>query len=66
MFQPKDWDRIQKSLAKYNEAAEKAEAQKKDRENLHMQSKELVKHWENTIEVRIQYNEKYNYLFEFI
>jgi len=50
VFQPKDWQRIQNSLTKYNQAAEKAELQKRDRENLHAVSKELVKHWENTIE----------------
>lgn len=50
VFQPKDWQRIQNSLTKYNQAAEKAEQQKRDRENLHAASKELVKHWENTIE----------------
>lgn len=50
VFQPKDWQRIQNSLTKYNQAAEKAEQQKRDRENLHAVSKELVKHWENTIE----------------
>jgi len=50
VFQPKDWQRIQNSLTKYNQAAEKAEQQKRDRENLRAASKELVKHWENTIE----------------
>ena len=50
VFQPKDWQRIQNSLTKYNQAVEKAEQQQKDREILHEKSKELVKHWENTIE----------------
>lgn len=50
VFQPKDWQRIQNSLTKYNQAAEKAEQQKRDRENLRAASKELVKQWENTIE----------------
>lgn len=50
VFQPKDWQRIQNNLARYNEASEKAEQKRRDRENLHAASKELVKHWENTIE----------------
>ena len=50
VFQPKDWQRIQNSLSKYNSEKEKYEVQKRDRVELHNKSKELVKHWENTIE----------------
>lgn len=54
VLQPRDWQRIQNNLSKFNREAQKYEAQKKDRETLHDASKELVKHWENTIEVTIE------------
>jgi len=50
VLQPRDWQRIQNNLSKFNREAQNYEAQKKDRESLHAASKELVKHWENTIE----------------
>ena len=51
VLQPRDWQRIQNSLSRYNREAEKYESQKRDREKLYATSKELVKHWGNTIEV---------------
>ncbi|XP_057293051.1 cilia- and flagella- associated protein 210-like [Hydractinia symbiolongicarpus] len=50
VFQPKDWQRIQNSLTKYNREAEEHAEQKREREKLHAKSKKLVKNWENTIE----------------
>jgi len=50
VFQPKDWLRIQNNLSKHNAGKERYDAQKREREELHNKSKELVKHWENTIE----------------
>merc|ERR1712226_142580 len=50
VFQPKDWLRIQNNLSKYNADKERYEEQKREREELHNKSKDLVKHWENTIE----------------
>lgn len=50
VFQPKDWQRIQNSLTKYNREVEEHAEQKREREELHATSKKLVKNWENTIE----------------
>lgn len=50
VFQPKDWQRIQNSLTKYNREVEEHAEQKREREELHAKSKKLVKNWENTIE----------------
>lgn len=50
VLQPRDWQRIQNNLTRYNGEAEKQEAQKREREELHATSKDLVKHWGNTIE----------------
>ena len=50
VLQPQDWRRIHNSLTKYNQEAEMREKMRKNQEELHMKSKELVKHWGNTIE----------------
>lgn len=50
VIQPKDWQRIRDNYSKYNAEKERHEGQKRERSELHEKSKELVKHWENTIE----------------
>lgn len=51
VLQPKDWKRIQDVLSKTNYEAQRQEAVQKEREELHNISKNMVKNWENTIEV---------------
>ncbi|KAK3731515.1 hypothetical protein QZH41_008548, partial [Actinostola sp. cb2023] len=50
VIQPRDWNRIQNSLAHYNKEEARIKALQEEREALHNMSKETVKHWENTIE----------------
>ena len=51
MLQPADWKRIQDVLSKTNYEAQRQQAIQQEREDLHKVSKEMVKHWGNTIEV---------------
>ncbi|XP_069791793.1 LOW QUALITY PROTEIN: cilia- and flagella- associated protein 210 [Narcine bancroftii] len=44
-----EWQRIQDDLNGINKEAEFLRAQKEEREALHLQSKEITKHWTNTI-----------------
>ncbi|XP_051885339.1 cilia- and flagella- associated protein 210 [Pristis pectinata] len=44
-----EWQRIQDDLNGINKEAEFLRAQKEEREALHLQSKEVTKHWTNTI-----------------
>ncbi|XP_046846594.1 coiled-coil domain-containing protein 173-like [Xenia sp. Carnegie-2017] len=50
VLQPRDWKRIQDVLLKTNHEAQRQEAIKAEREELHNISKNMVKNWENTIE----------------
>lgn len=53
VLQPSDWNRIQNSLSGYNKEEARLRALHEEREALHNLSKETVKHWDNTIEVRL-------------
>ncbi|KAK6483107.1 coiled-coil domain-containing protein 173-like [Huso huso] len=44
-----EWERVQKSLNKMNREAELIQEKKQEKEALHLCSKEVVKHWSNTI-----------------
>jgi len=50
VIQPNDWQRMQNAYSKYSAEKEIKEAQKRERFANHEKSKELVKHWENTID----------------
>ncbi|EDO49042.1 predicted protein [Nematostella vectensis] len=50
VIQPKDWTRIQNSLARYNKDVARQKAIKEEKLALHNISNEMVKHWDNTIE----------------
>lgn len=49
VFPKAEWERVQESLNKMNREAELIQEKKQEKEALHLRSKEVVKHWSNTI-----------------
>ncbi|MGH0147967.1 UNVERIFIED_CONTAM: hypothetical protein FKN15_040968 [Acipenser sinensis] len=49
VFPKAEWERVQESLNKMNREAELIQEKKQEKEALHLCSKEVVKHWSNTI-----------------